>query len=209
MSEGRPSRETVPARIGPAPSGGRPLGRRCLLSAVGAGIGVALGALAPPPASAQLFGADPIFEAIEDGDAEALNREILGGAFVNGRDGSGRTPLIAAVQAARLGMVDLLIGAGALIDDTDRTGNTALAWAAQEGNAVLTDRLLEAGAAVDTQNRQGMTPLMLAAREGRIATAERLLEAGARLDVLDYTGRSAADWSRGSRNSRLTRLLGG
>lgn len=185
----------------------RPTTRRAALGIALAGLVGGAGWSRGPAMAQGLLGEDPIFAAIQNGDREALNRELLGGAYVNGRDDSQRTPLIAAVQAGRPAMVDLLIAAGALVNDADATGNSALAWAAKEGEVAMLDRLLAAGANIDPPNRQGMTPLMLAAREGEFGTAERLVQAGADPNLLDYTGRSARDWAAESRNSRLERLL--
>ena len=95
-----------------------------------------------------------------------------------------RTPMMAAVQAGSVDMVDRLLKYGCRLELRDREKNTALilpawAWSAKKSGTQIVQRLLDADAHVDLQDDDGNTALYIAARRGNPEAVKILLEAGA------------------------------
>lgn len=108
---------------------------------------------------------DRLFEAIEDGDVEAVGRLLAEGASIDARDDEGDFPLLAASESGELAIVELLLDAGAPIDAADDTLHyTALMRAVSNKNIPLIDLLVARGADVDHQgaNEDGNTALLMA-----------------------------------------------
>lgn len=121
----------------------------------------------------------------------------------NGRDGSGRTPLMAAVEAGSIEWLTALTEAGADPDAADRHGTTALHRAVIADRSEMVELLLGAGANSRVANSQMDTPLHLAVASGSVAIARSLLNSGADPAVEDAAGWSAADLARRSADPEL------
>ena len=118
----------------------------------------------------------------------------LRGVEVNGRDGSGRTPLMLAADNEGFvpdEVMELLLSHGAQIDAQDPQGNTSLMLSAKAGNMSGVEFLLAKGAAVNLKNNAGETALKFARRihdNDRVSSAKlveervvaMLLKAGAK-----------------------------
>lgn len=119
------------------------------------------------------------------------------GVRIEAADKDGRTALLTAVIAGRLGLTDMLINAGADVAASDRLGWTALHYAVDQAGTVgasLTDRLLQAGADANrcvllrdptgTEQTEDASVLLHAASVGH-AEATKLLLANERVNTSD------------------------
>ena len=105
----------------------------------------------------------------------------LRGVEVNGRDGSGRTPLMLAADNEGFVPDDVmgeLLSHGALIDEQDPQGNTALMIAAKAGSMSGVAFLVRHKANVNLKNSSGETALKLARKihENQLITNAQLVE---------------------------------
>ena len=118
------------------------------------------------------------------------------GAFLDGPDKEGLTPLMWAARKGSVEGVAQLLGLGASVWVTDNEGGTALTWALQSGDtkeaeercAAIVKALLEAHA--DPKHRlgkSGLTILMLAAQMGRKSIVEALVCHQKVKDTIDFT----------------------
>ena len=131
---------------------------------------------------------DPLLDATNRGDVEAVQSLLEDGADPNAARGDGLTALHLAAQAGNLEISELLLGAGADVAATSRLGGyTPLHLAAEGGRASVVRALIDAGAdpaAVTTAS--GSTPLHLAAKALNGESAVRvLLEHGAPVNALE------------------------
>ena len=111
---------------------------------------------------------------------------LAAGADPNGSAGS--PPLLAAVRAGELSVIERLVASGARADLRDRSGQTPLHAAAIAGNVAAVKLLLQLTPAPSSTDAGGDTPLHAAVqlRDPEIATL--LLAAGARCDPPDHSG---------------------
>ena len=107
-----------------------------------------------------------VFQAAEEGNAEAVKMLLSAGANVNGRDAAGWTPLLRAAVGGHLAAGKILIEAGADVNAANPDGNTPLMGAALAGNRELVELLLQKGAKPDVKNQKGMTALAFAQQKG-------------------------------------------
>src|SRR5215213_3897142 len=90
---------------------------------------------------------EELFEAIDDGDVEAVRELIRGGVDVNVKHGILEEPaLLKAAEADSSEILDALVGAGADVDAADFGGTTALVEAARSAKVAFVERLVSAGA---------------------------------------------------------------
>ncbi len=127
----------------------------------------------PPAANKQFLSSDTpgqdkpqpkvnIWTAVQNGDAEALDRYIAIGADLNVQDTvTGITLLNLAVIERRTEMIRQLLQHGADINMQNSDGGTALHTAAFFGNADAAELLLQNGAEVNVKNNKKFTPLDL------------------------------------------------
>jgi len=145
--------------------------------------------------------------AVEQGDFDKLRSLLIGGSNTGVSDSAGRSLLMAAAALNDIDIMQLLFDYDVQIEQKDHNGATALHWAIRSGSVDATLLLLDKGANPDTQTDQGMTPLMLAVRENDRYLVEELLRANPDLSRSDYTGRTALDWARTSRDRSIESLL--
>lgn len=100
----------------------------------------------------------------------------------------GEVPLIEAVKAGNLAMVEALLASGADIHQQDEQGWTPLNWAAGKGDVALVESLLQHGADVFTVGRDQRTPYMIALAAARVEAARLLREAEAKAGGTQYPG---------------------
>jgi ankyrin repeat protein len=85
-------------------------------------------------------------EALERGDADALERLLTEGADPDARDRHGQTGLMRASHAGQAAVVALLIRHGAALDVTAKFGLSALMLAVVAGHGEVARQLARAGA---------------------------------------------------------------
>ena len=141
------------------------------------------------------------------GDLEETRTLLDGGALPDRPlDSGGGSPLLAALQAGRCDVADLLLDRGANPLHTTDGGTGALHELAMAPVPVdepghrqqqaCAARLLQRGLAVDVRNGRGATPLMLATARRNRGFAEFLLARGADPDARDARGSSAVAIAR-------------
>ncbi len=161
----------------------------------------------PAAADIELFGGNPLFEAIKAKDPQRIEAAFAGGESIDVQDFDGRGPLIYAALIGSLDILDILIKRSANVNHRDKLGNSALFYAASHGDAEIGEALIAAGANKDIDNRQGVTPLMAAAKLGYLDVVQLLLARGANPNLRDYTGRTALMWADWNRKSIIARIL--
>jgi len=120
----------------------------------------------------------PLWKFAFAGDVAGVQRELDGGADINGGDIAGITPLHIAIQEKRADVIELLIRSGANVNQPDKHGNVPLWTAVQNWDRTnnILRLLLLAGADPRIANHFGSSPLeVIAGIKGEIAeiVAER------------------------------------
>jgi len=116
-----------------------------------------------------------LIQAAERGDAALVQQLLRDGADLNGRDGRGRTPIMAATHANKPAIVKLLIQAGADINLQDEIKDNPFLYAGAEGRLEVLKLLIDAGADTRITNRFGGTALIPAAERGHVEVVQELL----------------------------------
>jgi ankyrin repeat protein len=170
---------------------------------------IALSLLMAGPAAAdiELFGGNPLLDAITANDDAQVARLLRRGDSPEVADFEGRSAIIYAAVSGNVDIIDLLIKKRVDVNHRDSLGNTALFYAASQQRIDAMQVLIEAGADKNAENRQGMTPLMSAASLGHVEAMLTLLDAGADATRHDYTGRTALMWAEWNRHRDVVRLL--
>ncbi|MGW1881861.1 ankyrin repeat domain-containing protein [Streptomyces sp. NPDC001970] len=128
---------------------------------------------------------EELFEALYEGDDDAVVRALRAGAPAEAADEDGQTALYLAASQDRPGTVRLLLAAGA---DPDRASGPEadelpLCGTAVWGHTAVMSALLAAGARPDLEENPGVRALTWACRQGRAEVAELLLASGADPDL--------------------------
>lgn len=104
-----------------------------------------------------------LLTAVYEGDSEKVRRLLDSGANIEERDPlDGSTPLYAAAEMRKEGIVRLLIERGANIEARNSRGETPLIVAAVMGSLPIVQQLIDAKADVNAVSHLGTTPLMSA-----------------------------------------------
>jgi ankyrin repeat protein len=98
------------------------------------------------------------------GNTGAVKTFLDRGVAVNGRDASGRTPLMEAVFGGHIDTVEELLKRGADVNAQDRDGWTALMEAAAKARLDIVRTLLAHGADNRIKNKNGRTALKTTAK---------------------------------------------
>ena len=139
------------------------------------------------------FDTATFFEAVEKGDAEALQLFLNAGQNPYVKDGDGYTPLMNAVLYSVTSSVKTLLNNNIRLNDTNRYGKSAMLLASISGDYEICQMLLENGADANQADSRGETPIMQAARNRDKKLAELLLEYGADPEMSNVSGQSALD----------------
>ncbi|WP_351225492.1 ankyrin repeat domain-containing protein [Streptomyces sp. NPDC002133] len=128
---------------------------------------------------------EELFEALYEGDDDAVVRALRAGAPAEAADEDGQTALYLAASQDRPGTVRLLLAKGA---DPDRASGPEadelpLCGTAVWGHTEVMSSLLAAGARPDLEENPGVRALTWACRQGRAEVAELLLASGADPDL--------------------------
>ena len=166
---------------------------------------IALGVFLSSPVA---WAGDPLFDAVQAGDAAVVEKLLAEGSAADARARDQATPLIVAALSGNVAIVQLLLDKGADVMARNSGGFTALHAAAYSGSVPVAELLLKKGAVLeDTANKAGVTPLMVASQENRIEVAELLIAKGAdvnRPEGRGYTPLTRAFWRR---NAELALVL--
>ncbi|MFI9583103.1 ankyrin repeat domain-containing protein [Streptomyces sp. NPDC052236] len=126
-------------------------------------------------------GTRELFEAVYDGEDDAVVGLLRAGVPADTTDEEGQTPLYLASLGDEVGIVRLLLAAGAAPERASgpEAGDLPLCGAAVGGHTEVVRALLAAGAQPDQPEAYGFTALRWAVTLGHAGTAEALLEYGA------------------------------
>ena len=174
-----------------------------LVARLGAAPGADAVATAPKPS--------PLADAVQRGDASAIQALLKKKVDVNAPQANGATALHWAAYRSDAESMAALIRAGAKINLTNNYGVTPLALAAQQGNPAVLDLLLKAGAKPnDPVNfvNAGETPLMTAARSANVDAVKTLARAGADVNAKEaWSGQTALMWAAADGDSAMAATL--
>ncbi|CAF1241410.1 unnamed protein product [Adineta ricciae] len=143
----------------------------------------------------------------ENGDVDAVKRNITSGIDLETRDEDQQTALILAVRCNHLECVKVLIEANADVNAEDVDNWTALLNAAQNGNLSIIRLLIEHDAQIDHCDCGQFTPLMWAAYQGHARVVDYLLSCGANVDAVDEHGISSLSWAAGRNHIEIVASL--
>jgi ankyrin repeat protein len=129
--------------------------------------------------SANPAGGTALHSAARNGNV-ALLKSLLKRGSPDSRDKDGRTPLMDAVAAGKLGSVRTLLAAGANVNARANDGRTPLIEAAVQGRSKSAQLLIAAHADLNYEQRGWGTALEAAERNGHNDVAAILRNAGAR-----------------------------
>ena len=125
--------------------------------------------------------------AVDDGDADAIDRLIAAGAPIEARDASGATPLFQAFGLKRPQAATCLMRAGADLFAADDEGFTIpLLLAASNGSMVHV--WSDAGGSLDVLSPAGHSPLFLSLHLQSFSAALRMLQCGADPSIRNADG---------------------
>lgn len=163
------------------------------LAAVTAGASILQAASAQtPPTAAEIASYRGLHAAAASGDAGEIDRLATGGADLNGRDGSGRTPLHVAAFRGREAAASALLRSGADANALDRQSYDAVTIAAVADDLPMLRMLLRSGAsAKNVTSPYDGTALIAAAHLGHDGVVRELIAAGAPLDHVNNLGWTA------------------
>lgn len=184
--------------------------RRHTIRPAGPGLVLLVVLLAAPfaaRADIQLFGGNPLLNAIMSNDVEQVRSRLTHGDNAEVEDFDHRRPLIYAASLGNADIVEMLIRRKVDLNHRDNLGNSALFYAATDAYLDIVEMLLDAGADKDIENRQGLTPLMAAASKGHVQVVEIMLARGADATRHDYTGRTALMWAEWNRRANVVAAM--
>lgn len=156
-----------------------------------------IAAATAPAASAKfpdIFGGEPIVEAVREGSVEDTNKAIIDGAAVHTRAPDGAPLIVIAAAGRNLEIVKILIENGARPDDRHpKEGTSALTVAAANGDVPIVTYLLDHKAEIDLPGALRETALIKATRGRHNDVVKLLLDRGANRDETDSAGTIAVE----------------
>ena len=125
-----------------------------------------------------------IHDAASRGNIDEVKACVSRGDNVNGKDGSGNTPIVLAVVKGHLPVVEFLLNNGADAHAPPPNKRSAMLLAAVcSGNLGIT-RLLVRHGGLDVANSEGGDPLLAAVNIGRANIVQYLINEGAAVNML-------------------------
>lgn len=147
-----------------------------------------------------------LFDAIEQGDLDAVRAAIASGATVDEiDDATGMAPLAMAAESGWFEISRLLLRIGA--DPNWGGATTPLEAAVLEGHQALVDLLIEHGADVNRAVEDGFTPLMTAISLRNLHMVHALLEAGANPTAINGEGDTPLTIAKKVRNRSISQAV--
>ena len=132
--------------------------------------------------------ANKVFDAVRNGDADALKQWLEQGLPANLRNHNGDSLLMLACYHGHMDAVKMLLEHGADTELLNERGQSPLAGVAFKGYTELVPVLLSHGAKVDGHGEDGRTPLLIAAMFNRTDIMEIVLRDGANILHKDAAG---------------------
>ena len=131
-----------------------------------------------------------LFDAIEQGNLDAVKKALESGASIEARERSyNQTPLIKAAEKGNLEIVKYLISKKANINAQSVDKMNALHWATgRDANPELIEFLIKSGIPANSTDADGSTPLHGVIN---VSVARVLLEHGADINQKDNNGKTA------------------
>jgi ankyrin repeat protein len=157
-----------------------------------------------------------ICAAARNGNQAMVEMLLSHGAAVDGRDGSGSTPLRYAVEKGFLTICRTLVARGADVNAKESEGMTPLHIAVEHNNLAAAAFLITNQAQIDAKNDREETPLLFAIQSGSIAMSKLLLDnhADANLEASEGVGVASTrvrlnplDWAIYRDNPEMAKLL--
>ncbi len=121
----------------------------------------------------------PMTWALQLGLPGIVRYQIFLGFGVNGDNGHGFSPLMAAASAGDCDFAKYLIDQGAAVNKLNGSSKSALMFASERGHLECVDRIITAGANINEVDEANMTALFLAVRSNHYESVKALLTAGA------------------------------
>ncbi|CAF3023680.1 unnamed protein product [Rotaria socialis] len=143
----------------------------------------------------------------ENGDFDAVKRNIENGIDLETRDEDQQTALILTARCNHSECIKLLLEAKADVNAEDVDNWTALLNAAQNGNLDDVRTLVEYGAKIEHCDCGQFTALMWASYEGHTRVVDYLLSCEANVDAIDEHGISSLSWASGRNHVEIVELL--
>jgi len=155
------------------------------------------------------FTDEAFFNAIKTNDMDATKLFFAGGMSPNRiKKESGETPMMIAIGAGQLSMVNFLITSGADLNAFDSQGQSLITLALKQGNtAILKIIMDQSGIGLETKDDKGQTILEKAVAINNINNVKFLIEQGADINVRDGEGRTLLDRVLASGNQQMGLML--
>ena len=149
-----------------------------------------------------------IWEAVEQGDIEAVRQHLASGTDVDAKSSrTGSTPLHFATNYGRKEIAELLISKSADVNPMGGGGKTPLSYAVGEGHKEIVELLIANGADVNAKGTDETSPLHFAAMNGHTEIAELLIDKGADVNAKDEDGETPLDWAISQYQNKAFDLL--
>lgn len=150
-----------------------------------------------------------LFIAANEGLQSDAERLLDAGAYIDGEDHWGGTPLLRAIDYGQIDMVKLLIERGANIHHRDCLNRDMLHGAAVNGQAEIIPLLFESDISLDVNNKdnEGITALHDAARKGYVEVVKVLLARGANPHIGAANGATPITHARDHGRNEVLEIL--
>ncbi len=122
-------------------------------------------------------------------------------------DEDGNHPIMEAISAGMLDIVNMLIDKKAIINEVNQRDETPLMLAVECGFVDIALKLIEKGADVNVKNKKGTTLLMRAAKGGYVEISSRLIEKGVNINETNDEGSTSLMWAIRSKHENFALKL--
>lgn len=148
--------------------------------------------LARAAAASQMADPDAVLlTAAHDGDADGVALALRGGAVVDTRDASGRTPLLLAVAGDHLDAARVLVAMGADPDASDARRDTPWLVTGVTGSVDMLEVVLPADPDLTLTNRYGGVSVIPASERGHVDYVRRVVTTGIDVNHVNDLGWTA------------------
>ena len=155
------------------------------------------------------FTNEAFFNAIKTNDIDATKLFLAGGVSPNLiKKDTGETPIMIAIRAGQLPMVNFLIASGADLNAHDSQGQTLMDLALKQGNTGILKIIMDkVGIGLNTKDDKGQTLLEKTVGMNNVSNAKFLIEQGANVNVRNEEGMTLLDRAVALGNQQMISLL--